>query len=97
MEPRLEFYEVVRVLPCEQVPKRLWDTCGVVVGRADAGSQGWEYATQLFADNNQCWQLPEKCLQSEGRKMKREELYDGDSFAVVVDRQTGQGSRKEPG
>jgi hypothetical protein len=74
MNPKLDFYEVVRVLPCDVVPEALWETLGVVVGRADGGALGWEYGVQIFADDDQCWQLPERVLRSEGRKMPKEEL-----------------------
>jgi hypothetical protein len=92
MAAPLEFYEVVCVLPNDVVPKRLWGTCGVVVGRTDDGVLGLEYAVQVIADNNQCWQLPEQCLRPVGRRMTREELYDGDSLSIVVEPDTGVGT-----
>jgi hypothetical protein len=82
MSARFAFYEVVSVLPCELVPERLWGTSGAVVGRADSTTVDWEYAVQMFSDANQCWQLPEACLRSEGRVMKREDLYDGTTISI---------------
>jgi hypothetical protein len=95
MGPKFDFYEVVRVLPCDIVPARLWGTLGVVLGLTDdEGSVGWEYAVQMFSDDDLCWQLPERTLQSDGRKLTRQELYADDSVTVIVDPKTGTGEVK---
>ncbi|WP_437589243.1 Imm31 family immunity protein [Sorangium sp. So ce1000] len=91
MGPKLDFYEVVSILPCDVVPRRLWGTQGVVVGRAGDDSGVWEYAIQAFADENCCWQLAEKHLRSEGRKMTKNEMYTGEVITVHVDPATGKG------
>jgi len=95
MNPIFDFYEVVRVVPNDVVPDGLWETLGVVVGRSDRGPLGWEYAVQLVCDDNQCWQLPEGALRSEGRKVLKEDLYEQDPIRVVVDPYTGVGSVKK--
>ncbi|WP_437505670.1 Imm31 family immunity protein [Sorangium sp. So ce1099] len=92
MDPKFDFYEVVSVLPCDAVPGRLWGTCGVVVGRSGGDGSGWEYAIQAFADESLCWQLEERCLRTEGRKMSRDDLYTGEARGVRVDPATGKGS-----
>lgn len=92
MGPKLDFYEVVSILPCDVIPRRLWGTQGVVVGRAGDDRGAWEYTVQALADGCCCWQIEEQYLRSEGRKVTRDEIYPGEAIKVHVDPVTGKGS-----
>ena len=95
MNAAFEFYEVVKLKESAILPRRLWCTEGVVVGKAQGADGTWEYAVQVFADNNECWQLTESDIHSTGKMMKRSDLYSEDSINVVVDPSTGEGSPLE--
>lgn len=90
----LDFYDIVSILPCDAVPKRLWGTQGVVVGRAQSSNGLWEYAIQAFADEDCCWQIDEQFLRAEGRRMNRDELYTGESVRVRLDPVANERSTK---
>lgn len=92
MQPKLDFDEVVSILPCDVVPRRLWGAQGVVVGRASDDRGAWAYAVQVVADENRCWQIEEQSLRSEGRSVARDEIDTGERITVHVDPATGRGS-----
>jgi hypothetical protein len=92
MDAKFDFYEVVSILASEETPQTLWGMEGVIVGRVQVDEGVWEYAVQMSADNNNCWQLREDGLRSEGRKRRREDLYSGETIRVRVDPMTGEGS-----
>lgn len=84
MTAKFEFYEVVTVVESTESPPQLWNAEGVVVGKAQDDSGRWEYGVLIPTDNNNCWQLGEGVLRSAGRRLRREDLYDGDSVTVSV-------------
>lgn len=95
MVAKFDFYEVVSVGDSSALPSQLWGEEGVVLGRSQNQEGGWEYAVQIFADNDECWQLEETVLNTTGRKMKRSDLYNGDSIRIIVDPKNGTGSEKK--
>lgn len=92
MDAIFDFYEVVTVLPSTDVPESLWNTEGVILGRAQGDDGLWEYGVMMSVDGNHCWQLKESILESRGRKLRREDLYSGETVKVTVDPKTGTGS-----
>ena len=93
MDARFDFYEIVTIVPSEESPQQLWNADGVIVGRAQDNQGLWEYGVLIFADDNNCWQLKENALRSEGRRMRREDLYNGETLGVRVGPK--KGSRSE--
>lgn len=92
MSALFDFYEVVTILPSRDLPIRLWNTEGVILGRAQDENGLWEYGVMVSADGDYCWQLKENVLQSCGRVLRREDVYSGESIKVIVDPKTGRGS-----
>jgi Immunity protein 31 len=93
MEPKYQFYEVVRI--SKQVKhQHLVGLEGAVLGMSQNEQGQWGYAVTLY-ETGQCWDLSEEDLEPTGRMDKRETFYDGTSIIVTVDPQTGEGRINE--
>jgi hypothetical protein len=84
MKYKVNFYDVVELLPSKDVPARLWGTRGVVVGRPEEAAMPIEYGVQLDADDGLVWQLGEEDLRSTGQTRPREDTYTDASIRVSV-------------
>ncbi len=90
MSAKYTFYEIVKVISDEDVYQEVNGLKGVILGMSENESGEWGYAVQIF-DTDESWDLTETSLVSEGKFMKREELYDGDIAQVTVDPKTSEG------
>jgi hypothetical protein len=91
---KFDFYEVVEILEPEVMPTRLWHTKGVVMGMSQSENGAWEYAISVFEDQRETWQLEEEFLKTTGKRMSREDFYDGSFVRIVVDPVTEEGRKK---
>ena len=96
MKNKFQFYEVVRVINCDQIKnKDLLGEEGTVLGMSQNEEDGhWVYAVSMpSTGTNNC--IREDSLESTGRMKQRSDFYSGDSIRVIVDPETGEGSIKE--
>lgn len=91
MPNRYCFYEVVLVEADAPVREDLKGSAGIIVGMSEDDNGCWEYAVQLPKHDNECWQIAEGFLKATGKRVNREDLYNGDSELVRVDPDTGDG------
>lgn len=90
MASKFDFYEVVKVCSDRQSHCQISGLEGVVLGKSEHPPGRWVYAVQVL-DTEEGWDLAEDLLVSTGRKMRREEIYDGSSVRVSVDPVSGKG------
>ena len=64
---------------------------GVILGMSENNFGEWGYAVDIL-EIDDAWSIPESELFSLGRKMKREDIYTGQSMKISVDPETGEGS-----
>ncbi len=88
MEPKFQYYEIVRVTKSAQ-PEYV-DKLGAVLGRARNDQQRWRYGISLYGFDESVM-FDEDELESTGKIEKRETFYSGDSIRVRVDPDTGEG------
>ena len=90
MEPKFQFYEIVRVTKPEHQSKEYEGKEGAVLGRLQNDQQKWRYGVSLYGFDESVM-FAEDELESTGRFGKREGFYSGESIKVWVDPETGEG------
>lgn len=90
MQPKYQFYEIVRVTT--QLPKlnKIAGMEGAILGRSEESIGNWGYAVYIYS-LQETWDVPENALEATGRMDRRETFYDGASISVRVDPETGEG------
>lgn len=83
MSTKYNFYDVVKIVPCKDVPKRLWGTLGVIVGRTTDIALPIEYGVQLDDDDGNVWQLGPEHLEPTSERRCREAVFSGQSISVA--------------
>ncbi|HEU5012187.1 MAG TPA: Imm31 family immunity protein [Roseiflexaceae bacterium] len=87
MNPRYQFYEVVRVGPtCPHT--QLVGLEGVILGMSQEDSGAWGYAVMLRISGT-CWDLRETDLEFTGVMESRASIYDGTKITVRIDPTSG--------
>lgn len=92
MQPKFEFYEIVRIESPLPRFRSLTNREGAVLGRSQDETGEWGYVVFLY-DVNQTWDLPETALVSTGRRDSPDTFYDGTTIRVTVDPDTGTGTQ----
>ncbi len=90
MNSKFKFYEVVEVASDRPALSEINSLKGAILGMAQNSSGCWNYSVQIF-ETEECWDVGESELIRTGKRMKREDFYDGDSISVEVDGRTGDG------
>lgn len=96
MTAKFSFYEVVEILPGRPVIATVVGRRGAILGRAQCDDGRWVYTVHLL-ELGESWHMEEAELTSTGQAMTREDFYAGDSIAVEVDAETGEGRVKNGG
>ena len=94
MSAKFSFYEVVEVKSDRSILNEIEGLSGVILGMVKNDDGDWVYAVHIF-DTDESWDVRESELISTGKKMAREDFYDGDSISVEVDPETGEGKPKD--
>ena len=80
--PRFDFYEEVRVKKPDAEGSSLCGKIGIVMGRTlTQDNCSWYYAVDLLS-SDEGWCFYEHELETTGRKLRREDFYDGSSVQV---------------
>jgi hypothetical protein len=91
MKSKFDYYEIVKIKETVlTIKNRIKGLKGAVLGMAEDENHKWGYAIHIY-NLDECWDLPEECLESMGEFTSREEFYDGTSIHVKVDTKTGEG------
>jgi hypothetical protein len=85
-----DFYEVVTISSIDPQLQDIVGNEGVVLGRAESSDGSWTYAIKV-SNVKEVWMVPHDALGATGRKLSREDFYDGSSLKVSVDPKTGEG------
>lgn len=91
MSSKFEFYEIVRIVSDCQCYQEVNDLEAVVMGMSENESGVWGYSVQVL-ETEESWSLSESELVSTGKKLTRDDIYDGSSVRVAVDPESGEGS-----
>ena len=94
MTSKFEFFEVVRVRSKPAGFEHLQGMEGPVLGKAECDNGRWTYSVSL-AELGENFSLREDELESTGKFVKREDIYDGSSVRVIVDPKSGGGELAE--
>ncbi|MBI3560324.1 MAG: immunity protein 31 [Gammaproteobacteria bacterium] len=94
MSRQYDFYDVVNIATSCPKLDGINGLQGAIVGAAENDAGEWVYSVYIF-ESEECWEVMEAELSSTGKKMAREDFYDGESIKVIVDPVTGEGKRKK--
>src|SRR4051794_21777343 len=90
MNPRFQFYEIVKTKLDPALPKEVIGLEGAILGMAEETDGIWGYAVHIYA-LDALYDIREPFLEPTGRSSSREEFYDGSVLKVLVDPETGEG------
>jgi len=94
MQNKLDFFEVVTVCTDRPALAGVNGLEGAILGMAEEDDGSWSYGVYLL-DKEEVWDFMADEVKPAGRKMKREDFYDGTSVTVTVDPETGEGALKD--
>jgi len=92
---KLSHYDVVTVEPAGGASSSQVKRVGIILGISEEQGSDVYYAV-LDLQSETTEMLPESRLAATGRKVSREDLYDGTVLKVKVDPETGRGSPSDP-
>ena len=92
---KLSYYDVVRVQAADGLEATSIQRIGIVVGISEDQDSEFHYAV-LDPQSETTTMYPENRLTPTGRKLSRQDLYDGTVLKVTVDSDTGRGSPVDP-
>ena len=88
MDAKFKFYEIVKIIQDDSIPKKYWNTEGSVLGMVQNDEDFWVYTISLFIENELCYEFYENQLESTGKSKKRNDFYDGTKVKIKVDSKT---------
>ena len=90
MAAKFKFFEIVKIISNPEGFEQLQGKEGPVLGKAECDDGRWTYSVSLV-ELGENFSLDEDELESTGKFVKREDIYDGTSIRVSVDPKTGEG------